>query len=181
MCDSKKIVGSCPVCGGNVVKTLKGFSCENSMGDNPSCKFFVNGVVANRKMTDQDVAHLLTVKSEVFDGFSSNEGKAFSSALTIMPDGSIDLNSKVSVCPRCGGDIFVGMKGFNCSNFKDNENPCNFVVWRNIAGHLVSLAELRQVCEIGVTSEEVSLFGATGDVYKKRLGLSSEKDKVIKI
>ncbi len=73
------------------------------------------------------------------------------------------------------------MKGFNCSNFKDTENPCNFVVWRNIAGHLVSLAELRQICEKGVTSEEVSLFGATGDVYKKRLGLSPEKDKVIKI
>ncbi len=32
-----------------------------------------------------------------------------------------------------------------------------------------------------MTSEEVSLFGATGDVYKKRLGLSPEKDKVIKI
>ncbi len=181
MSDSKKIVGFCPVCGGNVVKTVKGFSCENAVGDNPSCKFFVNGVVANRKMTDEDVSHLLTVKSEVFDGFSSNEGKAFSSALTVMPDGSLDLNSKVSKCPRCGGDIFVGMKGFNCTNFKDTENPCNFVVWRNIAGHLVSLAELRQICEKGVTSEEVSLFGATGDVYKKRLGLSPEKDKVIKI
>ena len=32
----KKIIGRCPLCGGSVVKTCKGYRCEHNIGDNPS-------------------------------------------------------------------------------------------------------------------------------------------------
>lgn len=181
MSESKLIVGTCLVCGGDVVKTVKGYSCVNAVGENPSCKFFINGVIANRKMHDDEIVSLLKEKSLIFDGFTTKEGKVFSSAISIKDDGAIDLSSRVMKCPRCNGDVYVGIKGFNCSNYNHPTAPCNFVIWRNIAGHDVTLQEAHQICEKGVTDNEVQLFGATGDIYSKRLGLSPEKDKVIKI
>lgn len=37
MDSEKKIIGRCPFCGGNVVKTCKGYRCENNTGEHPSC------------------------------------------------------------------------------------------------------------------------------------------------
>ena len=37
----KKIIGRCPLCGGNVVKTCKGYRCEHNIGDSPSCVLIV--------------------------------------------------------------------------------------------------------------------------------------------
>ena len=40
--------------------------------------------------------------------------------------------TKVSVgkCPKCGGNVYEGRKGFYCERYKD-EKPCNFTVWKN--------------------------------------------------
>ena len=54
-----KIIGRCPVCGGNVVKTCKGYRCENNTGEDGKCGLFINGVIGNRKMADAEVAELL--------------------------------------------------------------------------------------------------------------------------
>ena len=52
----KKIIGRCPLCGGSVVKTCKGYRCEHNIGDNPSCVLNINGIIGNRKMGDGEVA-----------------------------------------------------------------------------------------------------------------------------
>ena len=64
MDNETKIIGRCPVCGGNVVKTCKGYRCENNTGEDGKCGLFINGVIGNRKM--------LHKKSIVtfFDGFA---------------------------------------------------------------------------------------------------------------
>ena len=49
----KKIVGRCPLCGGNVVKTCKGYRCENNIGEYPTCCLNINGILGNRKMSDE--------------------------------------------------------------------------------------------------------------------------------
>lgn len=55
----KKIIGRCPLCGGNVVKTCKGYRCEHNIGDSPSCVLNINAIIGNRKMADAEVAVLL--------------------------------------------------------------------------------------------------------------------------
>ena len=45
-----KTVGRCPLCGGKVVKTCKGYRCENTIGEDPKCGLFIIGVIGNRKM-----------------------------------------------------------------------------------------------------------------------------------
>ena len=45
MDSEKKIIGRCPFCGGNVVKTCKGYRCENNTGEHPSCVLNINAII----------------------------------------------------------------------------------------------------------------------------------------
>lgn len=181
MSENKLVLGKCPKCGGDVVKTLKGYRCLNAMGDNATCDFDIFGVVANKKISDNDVRELLESKAVILDGCSTKDQKIFSTIWLINENGVTELNSKMCKCPRCGGDIFIGTKGFNCSNFADNANPCRFVIWRNMSGHDITLSEVLEICQKGATDQPVEMYGPDGEIFSKRLALSPEKDKVVKI
>lgn len=45
---------------------------------------------------------------------------------------NIGAVTKVSVgkCPKCGGNVYEGKKGFYCEHYKD-EKPCSFTVWKD--------------------------------------------------
>ena len=74
----KKIIGRCPLCGGNVVKTCKGYRCENNIAEQPTCVLNINGIIGNRKMSDEEIAELLEHRFILLDGFASKEGKTYS-------------------------------------------------------------------------------------------------------
>ena len=63
------------MCGGNVVKTCKGYRCEHNIGDQPTCVLNINGIIGNRKMNDGEIAELLEQRCILFDGFVTKEGK----------------------------------------------------------------------------------------------------------
>lgn len=181
MDNETRIIGRCPVCGGNVVKTFKGYRCENNTGGEGGCPLFINGVIGNRKMADPEIAELLAKRSIMLDGFATREWKAFPTVLVMDDSGSVSMESVVARCPRCGGEIRVGAKAFNCSNYRREGDPCDFVIWRNIGGHLVTAAEVREICGNGATSEEIEMYGENGAIYRRRLGLSPDKSKVVKL
>lgn len=179
--ESHFLTGRCPICGGRVKKTSKGYACENHVGHNPTCTFYILGFICNRKITDEEVEDFLAGKALTLDGFSSNDGHMFSSTLHLNEQGSVSLESKVTKCPVCGGDIHVGRKAYNCSNYRDPVNPCHFNIWRNISGHVVTPEEARQICEKGQTDNVLELFKDDGTVYYKRLGLDKGRNQIIKI
>ena len=113
----KKIIGCCPLCGGNVVKTCKGYRCEHNIGDSPSCVLNINAIIGNRKMTDAEVTVLLEKRRILLDGFASKEGKTFPTVLELAEDGNILMQPVIGRCPHCGGEIRVGSRAFNCSNY----------------------------------------------------------------
>ena len=113
----KKIIGRCPLCGGNVVKTCKGYRCEHNIGDNPSCVLNINAIIGNRKMADTEVAVLLEKRRILLDGFAGKEGKTFPTVLELADDGNILMQPVIGRCPHCGGEIRVGSRAFNCSNY----------------------------------------------------------------
>ena len=76
--------------------------------------------------------------------------------LELADNGAINMQSIIGKCPHCGGDIRVGTRAFNCSNYSNQQAPCNFAIWRNIGGHQLSLTEARDICE-----KEI-------DVYKRQ-------------
>ena len=116
----KKIIGRCPLCGGSVVKTCKGYRCEHNIGDNPSCVLNINGIIGNRKMGDGEVAELLEKRRILLDGFATKEGKTFPTVLELADDGAVNMRPVIGKCPHCGGDIRVGSRAFNCSNYSNH-------------------------------------------------------------
>ena len=175
------ISGQCPVCGGNVRKTSKGYRCENALGDHPTCGFMIPGIVCNRKSSEQEASDFLHGHKTVLEGFANNDWKMFSSTLVLDEDHRVKLESRITTCPHCGGDIHVGMKAFNCANYRREDHPCKFVIWNHIAGHRVTAEEAREICEQGATKEAIEFYKEDGTVFYKRLALSPEKDRVIMI
>lgn len=55
------------------------------------------------------------------------------------------------------------------------------MIWRNIGGHLMTLDDVREICADGVTSREIEMYGENGAIYRRKLGLSPDKTKVIKV
>ncbi|EJW91929.1 hypothetical protein EVA_19964, partial [gut metagenome] len=109
----------------------------------------------------------------LLDGFATKEGKTFPSVLELADNGAINMQSVIGKCPHCGGDIRVGTRAFNCSNYSNQQAPCNFSIWRNIGGHQLSLAEAKEICEKEITSNELEMYRDDGTIYRKRLGLVS--------
>lgn len=176
----KIIVGHCPICNGQVLKTGRGYKCENAIGENPSCSFMLGSIICNRHMADSEISELLANNRILLDGFCSNEWKPFSSVLSIDNQGKTRIDAKVGKCPQCGGDVYAGLKAFSCSNYRNTEATCRFTVWRTYAGHMVSLHELAEILTTGITSSTAIMFAEDGTPYEKRLGLSPDKTQVIK-
>ena len=177
----KKIIGQCPICGGNVLKTCKGYRCENSIGEHPSCSLYINGLLGNRKMGDEEISSMLRDKRIMLDGFATKEGKTFPTVLELTQDGTVNMQSKIGVCPKCGGDIHVGARAFNCSNYSNPDVKCSFSIWRNIGGHQLTLTEAQEICKDGMTSNEITMYREDGTIYRKKLGLSPDKLQIVKI
>ena len=177
----KKIMGRCPLCGGNVVKTCKGYRCEHNIGEQPSCALNINAIIGNRKMEDSEITRLLEERFLLLDGFASKEGKSFPTVIELADDSAINMHPVIGKCPHCGGDMLVGSRAFNCSNYANQQAPCSFSIWRNIGGHQVTLAEAKEICEKGMTASELEMYREDGTIYRKRLGISPDKLQVIKV
>ncbi len=87
---------------------------------------------------------------------------------------NIGAVTKVSIgkCPKCGGNVYEGKKGFYCERYMD-EKPCNFAVWKDdiffssrkkslTVGTLQKLLEKGKVLLKGCYSEK---SGKTYDAY----------------
>ena len=122
MDSEKKIIGRCPFCGSNVVKTCKGYRCENNTGEHPSCVLNINAIIGNRKMNDGEIAEFLEKRRILLDGFSTKEGKTFPTVLELADDGAVNMQSVIGRCPHCGGEIRVGTKALNCSNYSNQKH-----------------------------------------------------------
>ena len=135
----------------------------------------------NRKMADAEVAVLLEKRRILLDGFASKEGKAFPTVLELADDGDILMQPVIGKCTHCGGEIRVGSRAFNCSNYTNQDAPCSFAIWRNIGGHQLTLEEAGEICEKGITSLELEMYREDGSIYRKRLGVSPDKLQIVKI
>lgn len=172
----KTIVGKCPLCGGDVIKTMKGYACVNSLEQEPRCSFFLFSTVGNRRLSDTEASMFLQDRSILLDGFATKEGKNFTSILSFNPDGSVDMNAQIGQCPRCGGTLYVNQRSVSCNNFNHPSTPCKFTIWRNIGGHELTLGELRQIITAGSTTGPVELYDNKGNMSRHRLALNAGKE-----
>ena len=81
---SHYLQGRCPVCGGRIVKTGKGYACENSITQDPLCGFHVPGILANRKITDSEMEDFLAGSAQAYAAAISLSARRLSTAPTTV-------------------------------------------------------------------------------------------------
>lgn len=174
----KTIVGKCPLCGSDVIKTMKGYACVGSLESEPKCQFFMFSTIGNRHISAVEAGALLAQRRLLLDGFANKEGKAFTSVLSFNPDGTVGMSSQIGKCPKCGGILYVGPKAVSCNNFRHPEQPCNFTIWRDTCGHDLTMQELTEIITDGATSEAVDCHDNKGNRSQHRIGLNEGKEVV---
>lgn len=76
------VVGKCPLCGKNVVRTFFGYGCEGYR--DTGCKFSINLIICRRIISASNVRLLLeTGKTSKIAGFTSKKGTQFDAALKL--------------------------------------------------------------------------------------------------
>jgi DNA topoisomerase-3 len=97
---------------------------------------------------------------------TSPTSAALPSAPTQAPPSA---GNEVAPCPRpgCGGHLFMGRKGYGCSNYKSG---CRFVIWKDSFGHSLTDAMIRSLATKGRTAA-LQLADESGRPYKGRLVL----------
>ncbi|SET32102.1 type IA DNA topoisomerase [Paenibacillus sp. NFR01] len=76
----------------------------------------------------------------------------------------------IGPCPRpgCGGAIFMGRKGYGCSNYKTG---CGFVIWKETHGRTLTDAQVKALLEKGKTGK-LKLGGPGDDAAEGKLVLA---------
>ncbi|MGN0142062.1 MAG: topoisomerase C-terminal repeat-containing protein [Roseburia sp.] len=167
----------CPLCGGDIVKTMFGFGCANYKKDDPqSCRFSI-GQIAGVKLKEAQVKELLTrKKTGVIEGFVAKTGMKFDAPLKLTPEGKIafDFPEKpkpieTSVpCPKCGKLLQKSQWYYECE--------CGFKVSHTVAKLELSEEIIRELLETGKTSERVTGFTSkAGNLFDACLKLEDDR------
>ena len=149
----------CPICGGDIVKTMFGFGCANYSKDNPdSCRFSI-GQIAGVKLKEAQIKELLARgKTEVISGFIAKTGMKFDAPLKLTSDGKITFDfpekpkpvETTVKCPKCTKLLQKSQWYYECE--------CGFKVSHTVAKVPLSEEMVRELLETGKTRDKVTGF-----------------------
>ena len=138
----KEIIGFCPRCGKPIFESDKSFYCSGYKDEENKCDFTLwkEQKFPNTKITKANAKTLLSGKTIHLKKLKSKAGKEYEADFKLKDDGTkyihLELVPKefvsesIGICPRCGRNILEGTKSFYCSGYKDEENKCNFTLWK---------------------------------------------------
>ena len=176
-----KVLGKCPVCGGNVVETALSYSCETK---GCSCVFYKDNKLlmsVGKKMTASIVKSLISKgRVRLDDCTSPRTGKNFAADLVVTfgekyPTLQFDFDSEpqsLGSCPFCGGEITKNRFGnFGCSDWKAG---CKFTIPGRICGKNLTDKNVKDLLSKGQTPELFGFTGKHGNKFDAKLVLSSD-------
>ncbi len=79
-------------------------------------------------------------------------------------------------CPRCGGDIIEGKKGFGCSRWRKEDGGCRFVIWKTIAGKKIPKSAVTQLLQNGTTQTIQGFISKKGKKFSARLKIAPDQN-----
>ncbi len=167
----------CPLCGGDIVKTLFGYGCANyDRNDENSCKFSV-GKIAGVSLKEAQVKQLLTEKhTDPIEGFVAKTGMMFTAPLKLTEEGQItfDFPEKPApvpshlVCPKCGKTMMKEQWAYTCE--------CGFKLRHTVAQVELPEEVLQELLETGKTKAKVTGFVArSGSTFETCLKYENDK------
>jgi len=66
-----------------------------------------------------------------------------------VPEPSETQPKRLGICPKCGGEVIEGQKGFGCASWR---NGCRFVIWKDpICGKVLTANQIKSLLNKGKT------------------------------
>ena len=85
----------------------------------------------------------------------------------------------IGKCPRCGGTVIEGRKGFGCSRWRQQDGGCRWVIWKDVAGKDLTAAQARELLTAGETKREIKGFKSkAGKEFAARVKLDRDTGRV---
>ena len=136
---NENVIGTCPLCGKNVLATDKYYLCQNYKGrmdeDNP-CGFVIGKDFFGTKINEENAKLIVSGKPTKDLKFKNKEGKTYTGQLVYDVNekklkkvfsgnsgGSSEVKKTGEKCPQCGHDMIVRHGKFGdfeaCSNYPE--------------------------------------------------------------
>ena len=186
-------LGACPVCGAKIIEGKKGYGCSNWREADGACSFVIWKEAGGRILQPGMVRRLLSEKSLPAMEFVGEDGKVFCAILRLEKDeaggmwgirydesaGSLPSDSvheaqgqacnPLGLCPRCGGEMIQGEKGYGCSLWRREEGGCRFIIWKTIAGREMGVELVAELLRKGATDRLDGFVSRKGAPFSARL------------
>jgi len=177
-------LGKCPECGGNIIKGNKDYGCSNWRESDGACRVVIKSKINGRFISPYMLRCLL----------EAHKIGPYRFPDTNLPYGEIHLEKKDNAwdltvkkskkpkklsqkmlpeCPVCGGEIIDTPKAYGCSNWKDIDGGCKFVVWKTTAKREITKEEAIQLMETGTTDLLDGFISKNGKPFRARLILQN--------
>lgn len=93
--------------------------------------------------------------------------KASKTSSEVPSNKKLLTRESITTCPRvgCGGQIFMGNKGYGCSHYKEG---CSFVIWKSSFGKALTPKIIKSLIEKGTTNK-LKLTNEAGQVIDARI------------
>lgn len=106
------------------------------------------------------------------DGITELTRKLVSIAIEQEPSGAVKQKVSLGKCPLCNKDVIEGKKGYGCSGFKEG---CKFVIWKEVAGKILSVNQVKSLLEKGKTPVIKGFKSKEGKTFETALKLKDGK------
>ena len=168
-------VGKCPECGGDVMKSKKGYYCKNAVGDSPSCTFLLYPVIGKTELKEEHIRDILEkgeTEEKIKITWKSGKRSPFASPIILERVESgyrlapkPFVPEKVCDCPYCeGGEIRKMPFSYECSN--KEEGKCRFNVFSTYGGAELTPEDIKKMVNGETVTKKVT-FKDKNDKSKK--------------
>lgn len=154
----------CPKCGGAIISSQYGFSCENNRKDKTvsTCDFYIGSICGVLLSDEQARELIIKKKTGPVDGLKGKAGK-FRAYICMDVGGDKTITIRFEFpeaeplenvkCPKCGGRVLDNHgKGFVCvHNTRDQEEKsCDFFIWK-FGGKCIPKGQVVKLLNNGIT------------------------------
>lgn len=168
---SKKIIGTCPNCGKDVIEGSKYYVCSGYSKEGNGCNLVIGKVMWGAKIPASEVKKLLEGKvTKEFQFKMEKDGVKKEWKTSLIYDNENKKlsfpkreNVKISDCPVCGGSIVEGKDYYLCSNYK---KTCEVILPKKYLGASFSKQEIVSLLSGGESKEKSFKMEKDGQVKK---------------
>jgi DNA topoisomerase-3 len=106
-------------------------------------------VKVERNLSAQEKGIINTIKEPPRSNSKTSDETEVAIDHKLVPQTSETQPKRLGVCPKCGGEVIEGQKGFGCASWR---NGCRFVVWKDpICGKVLTANQIKSLLNKGKT------------------------------